>query len=246
MSSSSPGLSGAARRSAPSPVSGLPAATAVPSPSLALRTGAPQLGWEAFAVRFAPALHRSARRALHQLGYPDGPDGPAGVEDLIQDSFCRLLEGGDERIGSLSRRTEGQVVAYLNRLVFSVAVDRWRAGAAGKRSGRRGLPASHADLGEWMADACPDPETRLLAAERLRRLLGVALAANRDRRERRRNLVILRWAWVDGWSSREISGLLAGSISPSSIDTLLCRVRRRLEQEGVSVRRRPSGPGGRL
>lgn len=223
MSSSSPGLTGAARRSSAFPASSLP-----------------PHGWDAFAVRFAPVLHRSARRALRQLGYPEGPDGPAGVDDLVQDSFCRLLEGGEARVGSLSRRTEGQVAAYLGRLVFSVAVDRWRAGAAGKRGGWAGFPARRGELGEWMADPGPDPETRLLAAERLRLLLRVAVPADRGRRERRRDLAILRWAWVEGWNSREISGLLAGSISPSTIDTLLCRVRRRLEREGVSVRRRPA------
>ena len=46
--------------------------------------------------------------------------------------------------------------------------------------------------------------------------------------DRARNLRILRWALLEGWSSREIVLAEGGRLAVSTVDTLVHRARRRL------------------
>jgi RNA polymerase sigma factor (sigma-70 family) len=178
-----------------------------------------------------------ARWSLRQLGVAARAD---QVEDVVQEVYCRLLDGGGRRLSACHAESEGQAVSYLARVVERVVIDQVRKRLAAKRGAGRTVASAGPQakrLLERKEDPAGTPEDRLLAAERRR----LVLAHWRDigsAPQGRRNLRILRLALIEGWSSREIARTL-GKLAPSSVDSVVHRLRRRLSEEGVALPRRP-------
>lgn len=193
-------------------------------------------GFEAFLHILQPLVRRLARKVLAQTGI----ECAATVDDLVQDSFCRLLAAGPARFAAVVARGEEGFVLYIASVVRRVAIDHWRAAGATKRWGGLTAVRCGGALEATLADPRADPEALLLVRERLQLLFVAAGAGFPAGPVRRRNVSILRWAWVGGWNSHEISDFLGRRLLPTSIDTLLCRVRRRLGEQGIEVLRRPA------
>lgn len=196
----------------------------------------PERWWSDLVRRHHPRLVAAVRRALFRHGLESGSDSP---EDLAQEVWCRLLCRGD---GARRFRgtSEGEAAVYLRRIVDSVVADAARAARAQKRSVDRTL--SLEEVGEAVAPTGErsSPELRLLARER-RQLF---LERCRDALGRRASPLALRvaeLAVLHGLSSGEIARRLDGRLRPGAIDTLICRLRRRLAVLGVSLPRRARG-----
>jgi hypothetical protein len=91
---------------------------------------------------------------------------------------------------------------------------------------------------ESIPDPSPTPdrvylltEGRRLALRRFRSLLGGGGPGSGLRNAR-----LLWFALVEGWGSRELGRAFA--LAPRSVDTLVCRLRRRFEDEGLKLARR--------
>ena len=160
------------------------------------------------------------------------------VDELVQDVYCRLLEHDRRVLRECRARSESSVKGYLASVCASVVVDYLRARATQKRGGRtfQVRPAGDGvrDPLERIADPSAGPEQRYLLQEARRGFLDACshLFAG-DRRER--NLEIFKLAFVDGWTSREISLRFEGAIKPGSIDSVIHRHRRLLHDSGVAV-----------
>ncbi len=188
--------------------------------------------------RFGERLEAKAWRALAQLGAPPRAD---QVEEVLQEVYCRLLDR--DALTACRAANEGQAVAYLFRVVDSVVFDQLRRGRAAKRGGgwaSRSMPrAQERRLLRAKVDPGGTPEDRLLASER-RRLLFACWRDIGNEMQGERNLRILRLALIEGWSSREIAR--THKLSPSSIDTVVHRLRRRLSEDGYALPRRTPCP----
>lgn len=195
-------------------------------------------GAEDLVRRYGARLAERAKRTLFQYGEPTRLE---QVEEVVQEVYCRLLSEGGRRLAACRAGSEGEAVSYLGRVVERVVVDLYRKKKATKRGGGRLTPVAPAERRLLRAAIDPkgNPEERLLAAERRRILLdqwreiGKAIQG-------KRNLRILRLALIEGWSSREIAREL-GKIRPSSVDSVVHRLRRRLAEEGVALPRRLPG-----
>jgi len=187
--------------------------------------------WAEFVRRFQPRLRAGVLRVLRRFDPAPGPD---GVEDLVQDVYCRLLERG---AGSFRGGTEGEVLTYLQRVCESVVVDRLRGRATAKRGGRTRiveLGDKDGDLAETVADGGSSPEARCLHRE----LRGVLLEGCRGLTEgpwRERNLAIFELAVLDGWTSREIAEGFDWGLKAGSIDSVIHRQRRKLKRRGIEA-----------
>jgi RNA polymerase sigma factor (sigma-70 family) len=183
--------------------------------------------WELFARRHGGELRRCVTAAMRRVGWRADP---VEVDELVQESYVRLLQGclPDGALDWPAPRLWG----YLHRMAHSVVVDELRSRRARKRGGAgperddpQAPPLPPAEL--CLRDPRPDPEQRLLARER---------AAELRRRVRElggsqhgsRNVRILELASVEGCTAIEISARLAGSLTPSSVHTLLHRLRQEL------------------
>jgi len=189
--------------------------------------------WDELVRRFGAPLQRMAAEALGRVG--QRPERHR-VEDLVQDVYIRLLAGG--RGFDPHRRRGPQVLAYLRRVVRSAAIDGVRAAGAAKRRAGDWLPSAAADL----IDPGPDPEQRLLARDRRRRLLARCRAAAGRGPGAARDTRLLALTVLGGWTSREIAAASGGRLRASTVDASVCRMRRRLAASGVRLPRRSGGP----
>lgn len=184
--------------------------------------------WDRLVQRYGNRLAAVARRSLSRCGLPTYTE---DVEDLVQEVWCRLVERWGPRPGRGIRGGESGLFAYMASTVHNAAVDRARAVGAVKR-GRR-CPRDHGRV-ELLADGMATPEERLLRRDD-RRLFRARCRPYTSRTRRRRDLRVVELALLDGWTSRQIAAVLRPSLAPSSIDSLIHRVRRGLAGEGVPL-----------
>ena len=197
--------------------------------------GAPAF-WDDFARRHGRELTRVVARAMARFGLRPEPE---EVEDLVQEMYCRLLA---RHTSAVADRPQGQLWTYLQRIARSVVVDEMRSRRAGKRGGGRFEEREVEVLVERPAPG-PSPEERLLAGERVE-LLRRRVRQLYPGAQGERNLKVLELATLEGLTSGEISLRLGGELSPSSVHTVLHRVRRKLAatprrapRAGTSARR---------
>jgi DNA-directed RNA polymerase specialized sigma24 family protein len=189
-----------------------------------------EAAWRLFIRRYGRHLARAIRRTLRECGESCGRD---VVEELRQEVYCRLLERDGQRLRNFRGSSDTATVhAYLGAIARSVVVDDLRRRSALKRGGGLQRCAIARSAFEFAPDAArptPCPEQRAIAREGLRALIG-NYAAETDTSQLRRSLQVLRWALVEGWSSREIAAALPGRLTPGSVDSMLYRLRRRLTE----------------
>ena len=189
-----------------------------------------QAAWEELVGRYGHHLQAQVRWWLYQAGLSPEPD---QVEDRVQEVYCRLLVGGTLLLRRLGSWSELQVVRYLGRAAQRVVCDERRAARAVKRGAgfEIALAGRLAELADLVVDCRGTPEEMAILAEARRTLLArcrAVAASSMYPEDRRRNLRVLRWALVEGWSSREIVRAEGGRMAVSTVDTLLHRARRRL------------------
>ncbi len=182
--------------------------------------------WRDLVHRYGPVIESGVRRALRRAGHEE-PD-PGTVEDLVQEVYCRLLERGARRLRSFRGSTYTQARTWLRRLAQRTVCDRLRSAGAAKR-GRRMTVAPGLRVGGALPDLMACPERRLLGRERLRHLTrGWRRLAGGEREAR-----ILRLVFFGGLTSREVSDASGGGVTPSSVDSMVFRFRKRLAREGL-------------
>jgi RNA polymerase sigma factor (sigma-70 family) len=188
--------------------------------------------WRDLVHRFGPAIEAGVRRALRKYGADDRD--PDAVRDLVQECYCRLLDRGARRLHSFRGSSEPQARTWLRLLAERTARDRLRAERAAKRGPGRLAPVPGTPRAS-LADPLASPERRALSRERLRNLTrGWRRLAGGER-----EAGILRLVFVGGLTSREVAEATGGALTPSSVDSVVYRFRRRLEAEGLPLPHRP-------
>ncbi len=189
--------------------------------------------WQEIVRHFHPRLVAAVRRAIALRGSTLASD---LAEDLAQEVWCRLLAHAPT--WSFRGTSEGEAMVYLRRVLESVVADADRAARAQKRAVAMTYSLDTVGAARVRAGEGSSPEARLLAAERrclvmerCRRALG--------RRASPLALRAARLALIDGLSSREVSRKLGGRLTTTAIDTMICRLRRRLGAAGIELPRRP-------
>lgn len=194
--------------------------------------------------RYGSYLRRAVYRALQAAGVRMRRGEPEQVDELMQEVYCRIFAAEGRCLQRCRAGSAGQVAAFLARVAERVVFDHLRRGSAEKR-GRALLagwdePEAEA-LRPVAVDPAVGPEERLLGEERRRQLFS-CFALDRHlpaRPHRERDLRILHLALVEGWSSPEIAERFGGRLAPSSVDSLIHRLRRRLAAGGLQLPRRP-------
>lgn len=189
--------------------------------------------WDGFARRHGRELTRAVACAMTRFGLRPEPE---QVEELVQEVYCRLLA---RPAAAVADRPKGQLWAYLHRIARSVVIDEMRSRSAGKRGGGRCREEEPEALLEQPAPG-PSPEERLLAGERtelLRRRVRQLYPGAKGER----NLRVLELSALEGMTSGEISRRLGGELSPSSVHTVLHRMRRHLAAAGAGPGDEPAG-----
>jgi RNA polymerase sigma factor (sigma-70 family) len=186
--------------------------------------------WDALVRRYRRLLAGVARYAARHYRLRATPE---EIEDLVQEVWCRLVQRWGPRLGLGGG--EGRLYTYLVRTTRNVVLDEVRARKAAKRGhGRRESSGDAWSRARRRVDPRPSPEERAMLRQWRRTF------RRRCRRvARRRDAAIVERVVFEGWTSRELAAALGTPLSPSAIDTLVHRVRRRLAAEGLDLPRRP-------
>lgn len=185
--------------------------------------------WGEFVHRYGPAIESGVRRALRRAGF-DQADLDR-VEDLTQECYCRLIEARGRRLRSFRGSAEAELRVWLRSVAERSSLDRLRAARADKRGRSLLRPAFERREKPLLADPVASPERRLLGRERLRLATRRWRALVRSDREAR----VVRMVFLAGLTSREIAEASGGALTPSSVDSVVFRFRRRLEAEGLPI-----------
>ncbi len=190
--------------------------------------------WEEFLSRFGgrirEGIYRAVRKAGLRLARPE-------FDDLQQNVYCKLLDRERRNLRRCRGREERSVGSYLAKIAETVTLDYLRAAAAAKRGRGRLFSLPHhwdVDLTQRAVDPSMSPEERLLRRERQRIFLN-RCRASLGPRSPERDLRVLYLAFLEGMSSREISRRMGRGTTPSCVDSLVHRVRKRLARGGLSI-----------
>lgn len=189
--------------------------------------GRDSVDWEEFVDRYGSTVRRGVFQGLGRVGLEPRPE---RVDDLVQETYCRLLER-ERRGRPIPVQERGPVTGFLYRTTWSVVIDHVRRHRAAKRGGGRSFCPPVGPAGECLLDrhggTGPDPEERLLAREaasRVRERLRESVRTRRPERDRR----IVEMTVLEGRSAREIQGTLDPDLTVSGIHSVMHRVRQSL------------------
>lgn len=185
-------------------------------------------GWQALVAQHAPAIKRGVRSAMALCRHPYDRE---LVADLIQEVYCRLLEGGGRRLSDFHGKDRDQAAAWLHRLAQNTTIDRLRAAAAAKRRVEGTAWDAACEVREPPAGPEYCPERRFLRREALSRFL----ARCQDFAGGERNARVLALVLVSGWTSREVALASGQAISVSAVDSMVHRFRRHLAAQGMAL-----------
>lgn len=197
--------------------------------------------WEELLGRLRSRLLSAIRRSLGRVGASHDAE---RTEDLLQEVYCRLLDRDRWALKACRGRSEGEIAAYLMRLAENVVVDELRREVALKRGGGKVVHGAGMELEDRPASSQLEPEERI-HLDRLRQefLRSCRLVCGNSLR----NLRIAQAAFLEGWTSPEIVRTLASDLKVASVDSLLCRLRRRFSEQGIQLPSRCAGrPGADL
>ena len=141
------------------------------------------------------------------------------IEDLTQEAALKALS---------ARAPTANAPAYYQQVGFSVAVDEARKRGAKKRGAD--VTTSLSDLVQVPAHHMT-PEALALSREALRQRLALCRSTLSQSTFR-----IFVLAAVLGLPSTEVAAILG--TTPTRVDTVICRVRRRLAAQGLHLRQR--------
>jgi RNA polymerase sigma factor (sigma-70 family) len=184
--------------------------------------------WARFQERFQGLIFLYLMRALRiQRIQEDVTD---IVPDLAQEVYLRLVQHDGRILRSFRGTTEFSVMAFLARISSSVVQDHMRAANSKKRWGQV-VPIDSLRASELQDASSGSPSTDASHWNTVARLMDVekAIAADPDRKNARRNVLIFKLHHVDGFLASEIAQFPGFGLSKSGVETILARLKKRFE-----------------
>ena len=195
-----------------------------------------ECAWEDFFRRY----DRRVRGAVF-TSWMNRAEGARGVgldyEELLQEVYCQLLGEGSS---TFEGEHDEQLWGWIERLAEHLLCDLWRRRTALKRC-PPATAGKSISIGSLPGLTCNSvsPEQQLLTKEGFRCLLMRCREVMQGVQD---HLVVrlVRWAFVEGCTSHEISAV-CGDLTSRDVDLLLQRLRRGLATQGLKLPRRGSG-----
>jgi DNA-directed RNA polymerase specialized sigma24 family protein len=186
--------------------------------------------WTKFQERFQGLIFLYLMRSLRLQRIQD--DAADVVPDLAQEVYLRLVQHGGRILRAFRGTTEFSVMAFLARISASVVQDYHRYGASGKRSAQV-VPIESAKASELGGLFSPD--TAEFDSNKLGSILSWIdveriVEGDPDRKNARRNALIFKLHYIDGFESGEIAQFPGFDLTKSGVDTILARLRKRIQE----------------
>ena len=186
--------------------------------------------WTQFQERFQGLIFTYLMRALHLERIQD--DVADVVPDLAQEVYLRLIQHDGKILRSFRGTTEFSAMAFLSRISASVAHDYQRQIGSVKRSAQV-FSIESTKAAEQGGVASPDshafdstPISSILSWIDIERMVE----GDSDRKNAGRNALIFKLHYVDGFECEEISRFPGFELTKSGVDSILTRLRKRIQE----------------
>ncbi|HYR86408.1 MAG TPA: hypothetical protein VE422_20140 [Terriglobia bacterium] len=186
--------------------------------------------WTRFQERFQGLIFLYLLRALRFRSIQE--DTADIVPDLAQEVYMRLVQNDGRILRSFRGSTEFSVMAFLSRISATVVQDHLRQLGSSKRRGQL-ISIDWTNVAEFNEKNSPlssefDPGTlsAILSWIDVKRVVE----GDPDRKNARRNALIFKLHYVDGFSSGEIAHFPGFELTKSGVETILARLRKRIQE----------------
>ena len=186
--------------------------------------------WNEFQERFLRLIFLYLHRALRHHGIHD--DEVDIVADLAQEVYLRLVQHDGRILRDFRGETEFSVMAFLGRISANIVTDYHRHITSERRGGQV-VPidlAKAAEPGKKGLAESREFDTGSLSAILSWIDIERIVEADPDRKNARRNALIFKLHYIDGFSSAEIASFPGFELTKSGVDTILARLRKRIQE----------------
>jgi RNA polymerase sigma factor (sigma-70 family) len=186
--------------------------------------------WTKFQERFKGLIFLYLLRALRYRSIQD--DAQDIVPDLAQEVYVRLVQHDGRILRSFKGTTEFSVMAFLAKISATVVQDYQRRSASEKRRGQvvHIDAARTAELAEKRLPESPEFDSTAISAILSWIDVERIVEGDPDRKNAGRNALIFKLHYVDGFSSAEIARFPGFDITKSGVESVLARLRKRIQE----------------
>jgi DNA-directed RNA polymerase specialized sigma24 family protein len=186
--------------------------------------------WTKFQERFQGLIFLYLMRSMRLRRIQD--DVADVVPDLAQEVYLRLVQHDGRILRGFKGSTEFSVMAFLARISTSVVQDYQRAAGTEKRRGQV-VPietARAAELGGLASAETPEFDSSQLGPILAWIDVERIVEGDPDRKNARRNALIFKLHHIDGFQSGEIARFPGFDLTKSGVETILARLRKRIQK----------------
>jgi DNA-directed RNA polymerase specialized sigma24 family protein len=186
--------------------------------------------WTRFQERFQGLIFLYLLRALRFRSIQE--DAADIVPDLAQEVYLRLVQNDGRILRSFRGTTEFSVMAFLSRISATVVQDHQRQLGSDKRRGQV-VSIDRTKVAEFDEMAALDsPEFDRGTLSSILSWIDVerVVEGDPDRKNARRNALLFKLHYVDGFSSGEIARFPGFELTKSGVETILARLRKRIQE----------------
>jgi RNA polymerase sigma factor (sigma-70 family) len=186
--------------------------------------------WNKFQERFQGLIFLYLMRALRLRRIQD--DAADIVPDLAQEVYVRLVQRDGQALRSFRGTTEFSVMAFLARISSSVVQDYQRKLMSEKRRANV-VPIETAKAGETVGLQSTDsPEFDSSTLGSILSWIDIerVVEGDPDRKHARRNALIFKLHYIDGFEAGEIAQFPGFELTKSGVETVLARLRKRIQK----------------
>lgn len=186
--------------------------------------------WGKFQQRFQGLIFLYLMRAMRLRRIQD--DVADIVPDLAQEVFVRLVQRDGQNLRSFRGATEFSAMAFLARIASSVVQDYQRQLMSEKRRANV-VPIETAKIGEIAAArSAQSPEFDSSTLSSIISWIDIEriVEGDPDRKNARRNALIFKLHYIDGFEAGEISRFPGFELTKSGVETILARLRKRIQK----------------
>jgi RNA polymerase sigma factor (sigma-70 family) len=186
--------------------------------------------WRQFQERFQGLIFMYVMRSLYLRHIRD--DVTSIVPDLTQEVYLKLVQHDGRVLRSFKGDTEFSARAFLARVSASVVQDYQRNIGSDKRSAQV-IPidyAKAAELRRKKSTDSPQAESNQLSSILEWIDMERVVEGDSDRKNARRNALIFQLHYINGFESGEIARFPGFGLTKSGVQTILTRLRKRIEE----------------
>jgi DNA-directed RNA polymerase specialized sigma24 family protein len=185
--------------------------------------------WTKFQEQFQGLIFLYLMRALRMRRIQE--DASDLVPDLAQEVYVRLVQRDGYALRTFRGTTEFSVMAFLARISLSVVQDHQRQMMSEKRRANV-VPIETATAGETAKLRSDTPDFDGTTLSSILSWIDVerVVEGDPDRKNARRNALIFKLHYIDGFEAGEIARFPGFELTKSGVQTILARLRKRIQQ----------------